>query len=267
MPLEIEYLTPQALPVELEGFTPDALASSSLDQVRRFAAQVGNQTAEVGELFRVSGDPADGDWRVVGELAGVHWLGAGMREGSIHVQGDVGRHTGSGMRGGAIHVSGAAGDWLGAEMRGGRIEVDADAGNLVGAAYAGSPRGMRGGTIVVRGSAGDEVGHTMRRGWITIAGDCGPLAGYRMRAGSLFVLGNCGARPGAEMVRGTIGLFAAQRPTLLPTFRKACTIKPQFMGLMQRQLQAIGLDAPRTIEIHNGDLLRGGRGEILLPAS
>jgi len=268
--------------VELEGLTPDAFRDRSVTDVQRLAALVGNQTVELGELFRVTGDPADQQWRLTGDLSGVHGLGARMRDGELRVEGNVGRHAGSEMRGGTLHVSGDAGDWLGAEMRGGTILLAGDAGHSVGAAYAGSPRGMRGGSIVVRGSAGQQVGHTMRRGWITIAGNCGPLAGYRMRAGSLFVLGACDVRPGAEMLRGTIGLFGggplgAQRPTLLPTFRPACKLAPQFMGLMRRQLQTVGIDVPNLdvanldvaskVEIYNGDFLRGGRGEILLPAT
>lgn len=266
MPLELVYESNETLPVELEGFTPDALRGQSLDEVKRHRAQVGNTTVEVGELFTVSGDAGDLDWRFRGDLSGVHYLGAGMQEGKIEVEGAVGRHAGARMRGGELSVRGAAGDWLGSEMRGGRIEVTGDVGNLVGAAYRGSPRGMRGGAILVRGSAGDEVGHTQRRGWITIAGDCGQLAGYRMKAGTLFVLGRCGKRPGAEMTRGTLGLFGTEPATLLPTFRHACQIAPQFLGLMAGELAKLGYQAPTTVNLWNGDLLTGGRGEVLLPA-
>ncbi|MEM6797968.1 MAG: formylmethanofuran dehydrogenase subunit C [Planctomycetota bacterium] len=266
MPLELTYrAAAEPLPVELEGFTPDALRGESLDSVRRFPAAIGNTTLPIGELFDVTGTTEDADWRLMGDLSGVHWLGAEMQQGVIHAAGPVGRHTGSRMRGGAITIAGDAGDWLGAEMRGGRIEVAGNAGDGVGAAYAGSPRGMRGGEIRLRGSAGDEVGHTLRRGWIIIAGGCGAFAGYRMKAGSIFVLGACGPRPGAEMVRGTIGLFGDPSPELLPTFRHACRLAPQFLGLMARELAKADLNAPTTIELFNGDLLTGGRGEILLP--
>lgn len=263
--LELTYRTPQSLPVELEGFTPDAVRGESLDAIKRRSAFVGNTTVVLGELFDIAGDARDLEWRLMGDLSGVHWLGAGMRAGAIRVEGSIGRHTGSQMRGGQISVSGAAGDWLGAEMRGGRIEVRGDAGHSVGAAYPGSPRGMRGGSLVVRGSAGDEIGHTMRRGWITVGGDCGELVGYRMKAGTIFVFGQAGQRPGAEMIRGTIGLFGAELATLLPTFRRACRFAPQFMGLLQSELTKLGYDLPGEIDLYHGDLLNGGRGEILLP--
>lgn len=276
MPLTLQYKSPQSLPVDLRGCTPDAFRDSKIAELRTFRVGVGNQQVELAELFDIQGDPTAGEWHFEGNLAGVHHLGTGMKAGTIRIDGSAGRHCGSEMRGGTIHITGDAGDMLGVEMRGGRIEVAGNAGNLVGGAYRGSPRGMRGGQILVRGNAGDEVAHTMRRGWITIAGDCGTLAGYRMRAGSLFVLGTCGSRPGAEMVRGTIGLFgpgsnnvssSADRPTLLPTFRPACQIAPQFLSLMRRELkQQANLEIPAKINLWNGDLLTGGKGEILLPA-
>lgn len=263
MPLELTYRAGETLPVELEGLTPDALRGDSLDDVRGRRAYVGNTTVAVGELFDVAGTTEDAGWRVAGDLAAVHYLGAGMSGGRIEVTGNVGRHAGAQMRGGELIVHGGASDWLGAEMRGGRIEVTGDAGDLVGAAYRGSPRGMRGGQILVRGSAGAEAGAAMRRGWITVAGDCGQLAGYRMRAGTLFVLGACGRRPGAEMIRGTIGLFGPA-PPLLPTFRHACKIAPQLLGVLSRQLAPLGLAVPTEVNLYNGDLLTGGRGEILI---
>lgn len=267
MPITLTYKSPPSLPVDFRGLTPDAFSASSITELARQKVAVGNQQVDLSELFDLQGDLADRQWRFEGDLAGVHYLGSGMKSGSIHIEGPTGRHCGAEMRGGEIHIAGDAGDMLGAEMRGGRIEVGGNVGNLVGAAYRGSPRGMRGGQILIRGNAGDEVAHTMRRGWITIAGDCGTLAGYRMRAGSLFVLGNCGPRPGAEMIRGTIGLFGKQPPELLPTFRKACQIAPQFLALMCKELhQAANIEIPAAVTLWNGDLLTGGKGELLLAA-
>ncbi|MEN1680728.1 MAG: formylmethanofuran dehydrogenase subunit C [Planctomycetota bacterium] len=269
MPLELTYRSDAArqvdgLPVELEGFTPDRFRGESIDAVRGFEAMVGNRPTPLGDLFDIEGSTDDGEWRLAGDLAGVHYVGAGMREGSITVEGPVGRHAGAGMVGGALAVRGDAGDWLGAEMRGGRIDVGGNAGDYLGAGYPGSARGVRGGTVVVRGAAGDYAGHTMRRGWITVGDAIGQFAGYRMRAGTLMVFGETGTRPGAEMVRGTLGLFGPT-PQLLPTFRRACAIEPQFLAVMARSLQGDGLTVPSRVELWHGDLLTGGRGEVLLP--
>ena len=165
------------------------------------------------------GRPGDGRIDFEGQLAGVHWIGARMSEGVIHVEGDAGRHVGSEMTGGEIHVSGSAGDWVGGELHGGLIHVRGR-GTSHRAAYRGSRRGMTGGTILIGGDVGNEIGHTMHRGLLAVGGGCGDFAGISMIAGTIFVFGPCGIRPGAGMRWGTIGLFASEPPKLLPTFRR-----------------------------------------------
>jgi hypothetical protein len=72
------------------------------------------------------------------------------------------------------------------------------------------------------------------------------------------------------MRRGTIGFFGQELPPLLPTFRHACRFRPDVLGLIFRTLQARGFPLPdqldTAVELYNGDLLDGGRGEILLRA-
>jgi formylmethanofuran dehydrogenase subunit C len=270
MPLHLTYQADTNVPVEIEGFTPEAVAGASLDEVRRVEIFHGNRTVPLGEMFDVTGDTRDLEWHLEGDLSGVHWIGAHMRAGSIRVHGSAGRHLGSQMQGGMISVDGDAGDWVGPEMRGGMIRVAGNVGDLAGAAYRGSPRGMTGGTIVVHGNAGDELGHTMRRGWIAVGGDCGDLPGFGMLAGSIVVLGKCGIRPGAGMRRGTLALLGDARVKLLPTFRFACRQQPVVLGLLQRQLGTLGLPLASStagdVDIFNGDLLAGGRGEVLVVA-
>jgi formylmethanofuran dehydrogenase subunit C len=271
MALELIYTAETNVPVEVEGLTPDALRGATLDKVRKFEVFHGNRPMPLGDLFHVKGDTADLEWHLHGDVSGVHWLGAHMAEGEIHIHGPAGRHVGSGMRGGTIVLDGDASDWLGAEMRGGMIRVVGDAGNLVGAAYPGSLRGMRGGAIFVHGNAGSEIGHSMRRGMIAVAGTCGDLPGYGMLAGSLLVFGASGERPGAGMRRGMLGLFGTPRPNLLPTFRYACRYRPAALQLIAKQLTASGFPIDREVltadvDLFHGDLLEGGRGEILMPA-
>ncbi len=271
MPLDLTYLQSRSVPVEVEGITPDAVAGKSLDEVRRMPVFVGNAETELGELFRVAGDTADLHLNWHGELQGVHWIGAKMTSGRMLVHGAGGRHIGSEMAGGEIVVEGDAGDWVGAELRGGVIQVRGSAGHLVGAAYRGSRRGMLGGTIVIGGSVGNELGHTMRRGLIVVAGDAGDLIGFNMLAGTILVFGQVGIRHGAGMKRGTIGLLGTDRPDLLPTFRYACQYQPQAMTLVMREVERLGVNVPGELQakgyqLFNGDLIEGGRGEILLRA-
>ena len=256
-----------SIPVSLAGMTPHAMAGWSLREVEQQLVWQGNRQVPLAELFQVEGDPSDQRWRLEGDFSSVHYLGAGMQQGEIQLAGNSGRHAGEAMRGGTLRISGNASDWLGAEMRGGRIEVAGRAGNHVGAALVGSKVGMRGGEILVHGTAGTHAAALMRRGWVTIVGACGDWPGYRMRAGSLVLLGECGQRPGAGMRRGTIALLGPA-PKLLPTFRYACRYEPQAMALLLRLLEKQGVKSAHsvspTMALYNGDLLEGGRGELLV---
>lgn len=269
MALKLKYTAQTSVPVELEGITPGWASDKSLAEIERFEIFYGNRKVPLAELFSVSGDASDGRLEFAGDLSGVHWIGAKMKSGTIHVQGPAGRHLGSGMQGGEIQVAGDAGSWVGAEMHAGLIHVQGSAGDSVGAAYRGSPKGMTGGTILIDGNAGHEIGHTMRRGMIAIGQAAGDMVGFNMIAGTILVFGTCGIRAGAGMRRGTVGLFGAAPPALLPTFRYACTYRPQVVQLMLRDLQVRGLKVDQTLssaefDLYHGDMIELGKGEILL---
>ncbi len=268
MALRLTYFGETLVPVEVEGLTPDWAADKSLAEIERFEIFHGNRKIHLAEMFNVSGDASDKHFDMEGNLAGVHWIGAHMASGSIHIHGSGGRHIGSDLRGGEIRVEGNARDWVGAEMRGGLIHVQGDAGDCAGGAYRGSTKGMTSGMILVDGNAGDEVGHTMRRGLIAVGGAAGDMPGFNMIAGTVLVFGECGLRPGAGMRRGTLGLLGPQRPTLLPSFRYAATFQPQFMPLILRDLRARSFQFDESLlsasfDLHHGDLVSLGRGEVL----
>jgi formylmethanofuran dehydrogenase subunit C len=271
MPLTLRYLAETTIPVEVEGLVPDFARTKSLAELERFSIYHGNQQLPLAELFRVSGDPADGELRFEGDLSGVHWIGAGMTEGRIHVAGPAGRHLGSEMTGGEIYVEGDAEDWVGGEMHGGLIHVRGRAGHLIGAAYRGSRRGMTGGTLLIGGDVGNEIGQTMRRGLLVVGGSAGDYAGFNMIAGTILILAGCGIRPGAGMRRGTLGIFGPEPPKLLPTFRRGAVYQPLFLRLILRELACRGFSFdPRllTAELQSyaGDFVAEGRGEVLLRA-
>ncbi len=261
-----------SIPLEVEGITPDATRGKSLAEIEQLTVFCGNQKAVLADFFSVSGDAADARIQWEGDLSRVHWIGAGMQEGTMHINGPAGRHVGSRMRGGHLEVQGDVSDWVGGELLGGLIHVHGSAGHLAGAAYRGSARGMTGGTLLIQGNAGNEIGQTMRRGLIAVGGDVGDLAGTNMLAGSIFAFGDCGIRQGAGMRRGTIGMLGATSFTPLPTFRRACRCALEILRLIERSLQAHQFHCPFSlseleIDLFIGDLLDGGRGELLLPAS
>ena len=272
MALHLQLTAKTTIPVEVEGIVPNVVRSQTLAEVERLPIFHGNQQLPLAELFNVSGDPSDDRIEWEGDLAGVHWIGAKMTDGYVHVAGNAGRHLGSEMQGGEIHVDGNASDWVGGEMHGGTIHVRGRAGHLIGAAYRGSARGMTGGTILVGGEVGNEVGHTMRRGLIAVGGNAGDLVGFNMLAGSVFIFGDSGIRHGAGMRRGTLGFFGPSAPPLLPSFRYACRYRPEILQLIFRQLRQLDFRVPDELDyaqfdLYSGDLIEGGRGEILIRAA
>jgi formylmethanofuran dehydrogenase subunit C len=271
MTVRLRYRTSSRVPLEVEGITPTAVRGKSLAEIERLRVFHGNATTSLADFFDVSGDAADGRIEWEGDLPGVHWIGAGMTEGYVHIAGNAGRHVGSEMTGGEIQVDGDVGDWLGGEMHGGLIHVRGSAGHLVGAAYRGSPRGMTGGTILVDGGAGNEIGHFMRRGVLAVGGDVADLAGFNMRAGTIVICGDSGIRHGAGMRRGTLVYCGENAPRLLPTFRRACRFRPVAFAMLFRQLGQMDFPIPASaldadFELYNGDMIEGGRGEVLIRA-
>lgn len=268
MTLQIEPTSKTSIPLELESITPDAVRELDVAAIEQIEIFEGNNKARLGDFFRVSGDPSDGEILFQGDFSGVHWIGTKMSSGKITIEGNVGRHLGSEMSGGEIHITGDASDWVGAEMRDGTIHVRGRAGHLIGAAYRGSAVGMRGGTILIDGDAGNEVGHTMRRGMIAIGGSIGDLAGFNMLAGTILVGAGQGIRHGAGMHRGTLVFLSEDAPELLPTFTHAGQQAPLVMTMLKRELANLGY--PRAdlllndFELYHGDHMEGGRGEILV---
>jgi formylmethanofuran dehydrogenase subunit C len=272
MPLHISLRSKASVPLEVEGLTPDAVRDKPLAEIEKHEIFEGNVKCRLADFFAVSGDSGDEIHEWEGDLTGVHWIGTKMQSGKILISGDGGRHIGSEMRGGEIHVRGNAGDWVGGEMHGGLIHVRGRAGHLVGSAYRGSAKGMTKGTILIGGDCGNEMGHSMRRGLIAIGGNIGDLAGLNMLAGSIFVFGTSGIRHGAGMKRGTLAFLGPEAPPMLPTFRRACRYRPDVLPLMFRHLRRLDFHVPDDLftcsyDLYNGDLIEGGRGEVLLRAA
>jgi formylmethanofuran dehydrogenase subunit C len=271
MSLTLTYRGGTTIPVEVEGVVPAALREQSPAQIEARPIWHGNRQLPLAEFFTVAGDPSDEKLTFVGDLSGVHWIGAKMDRGVIRVEGNGGRHLGSELAGGEIHVSGSAGDWVGGEMRGGLIHVRGNAGNLVGSAYRGSPRGMTGGTILVGGNAGDEIAHSMRRGLIAVGGDTGDFPCLNLIAGTVFVFGTTGKRAAAGMRRGTLAVFG-ERPQMLHTFKQAGCLKPVYLRIYFAMLRRHGFPVPADLDdadyrMYTGDSVTVGKGEVLVRES
>lgn len=270
MPLTLTLKQPTSIPIEVDAIRTDSVRGQSLDQIRATPVQYGNKTPALGEFFDVNGSTDDEHIVWQGDCSKIKMIGTNMVSGRVTVEGNAGMHLGAEMTGGEIVVTGNAADWVGAEMKGGRIRIRGNVGHCVGAVYRGGRRGMTGGEIFIDGDAGNEVGHTLRRGLIAIRGKIGDAAGFNMLAGSIFVFGEAGIRHGAGMKRGTIVFFRPEAPPpMLPTFKYACTYRPDFLRVYLVHLQRHGFDVPAecltaSYRRFNGDFLELGKGEILV---
>ena len=254
----------------MERLTPEAFLGRAPDEVARSIVRIGNQDAELGDVFSVDRDGSE-TLTLEGDLRHVRGIGRGMERGTLVVRGLAGPYLGAGMSGGEIEVHGDADDWAGAEMRGGLLRVLGNAGRFVGASYPGSRLGMRDGVILVAGDVGDEAGRRMRRGLIAVGGAAGEGFGRGLIAGSLFAFGTLGRFAGLGMKRGTIAALGAEPVDVLPSFALTGRYRFPFLAVYLRRLAAWGFRVPPEVlsaELgrYNGDLADGGQGEILVRA-
>lgn len=203
--------------------------------------------ARLGDFFDVTGEPA-GRIRFVGELENADRLAAGLREGEVKVEGNVG-------------------DEAGLALAGGSLDIQGNAGARAGAAPLGYKRGMTGGELIVRGTAGPEAGARMRRGLLAIAKQSGERTGLGMIAGSVVVFGAAGRDTGLWSKRGSVIALGGITPP--GTYVYACTYQPEVLRLLLTRLES-----KHRLPVHrkhltgffrrySGDMAELGKGEIL----
>ncbi len=120
-------------------------------------------------------------------VLGQRFIGAGMKDKDITVEGVGGNALGAYLDGARIIVHGNGQDTIGDTMNDGEIVIDGNAGDCLG--YA-----MRGGKIFVRGSAGYRIGIHMKaykekHPVIIIGGSAGSFLGEYMAGGTIIILG------------------------------------------------------------------------------
>jgi formylmethanofuran dehydrogenase subunit C len=252
--------------LDMSALLPQLLAGKTADEIARIGVQTTRRPLSVGDVFRVrTGDARQ--IRIEDACDRLDWIGHGMAEGEIVVDGDAGSQAGRLMRGGRLTISGSAGPWAASGMRGGEIEIREAAGDRLGGPLPGEMAGMRGGVVIVRGDAGDRLGDRLRRGIIVVEGRAGAWAGSRMIAGTVIVGVSAGPLPGYLMRRGTIvvGGSTDLPPTFIDcgthdliTLRLLATFVARYSARAARVLQ-------RSLRRFAGDMAVLGRGEIFLP--
>ena len=134
--------------------------------------------------------------------------------GECRIEGCLGqRFIGAGLSNCRISIDGIPGNALGAYLNGASIRVDGNAQDAVGDT-------MNAGTIVVHGNVGDAAGYAMRGGAIYVRGDAGYRAGVHMKAYGdklpvMVIGGRTGSFLGEYQAGGIIvvlGLHTSRRP-------------------------------------------------------
>ncbi len=146
------------VPVEAEMITPQAFQGKRVAEIEALPVLHGNAMARLGDFFQVSGD-ADDALRLAGDCSRVKYVGKGMTDGRIEIDGDAGMHLGAEMRGGEITCTRRR-RRLG-RRRDARRPHRASRGTPAtcsGRPTAGVPRGCAAARSWSEGAAGNEVG-------------------------------------------------------------------------------------------------------------
>jgi formylmethanofuran dehydrogenase subunit C len=266
MTITIESIAQAPAPIDVRRVSQEALMAASRREIERIAIHVGRNPYPLGEWFRVRGTSGSHILEWTGCLTNVNCIGFRLTGGEVHVHSAAGDLLGSQMQGGTIVIRGCVGRFLGQDMQGGQITVYGDAGDFAGGASAVSRYGLAGGKLLIHGHVGAHLGYRMRRGLLAVTGNAGDFAARRMLAGTIFLAGSCGRLPAAGMKRGTLLMPQSSVAQLPATFLRACRMRPFVVDLLLGSLWRSGFPGPESLnccEMFSGDLLEGGRGEVI----
>ena len=253
--------------VDLSALCPALAAGATLAELAHMTMAGPAGTAiKLGDAFALRG-ACCGDLVIEGSHPGLGGVGAGLTDGKLIVEGDVGDRAGAGMLGGALTVRGSAGAYLAYGMRGGVVHVTRKAGDFVGGVGTGKRFGMTGGCVIVEGDIGARAGDKMRRGLVLARGRIGAAAGSRMIGGTIIAEGGFGPHAGQAMRRGT--LIGPSVEGISATFADCGWHELVILAVMARAwTRDLGDLAPRPLpsKVHRfaGDLAGIGQGEVLL---
>jgi len=253
--------------LDLAPLTPDRLVGLSESKIAAIELQTTRERLRAGDVFKIRiGDATQ--IRFDGGSERFDRIGAGMSQGEISIDGDVGTQAGRLMQGGRLAIVGNAGPWAASSMKGGTLVISGHTGERLAGPVAGETVGMRGGVVMVRGDAGVRAGDRMRRGMIIVEGKAGSYAGSRMIAGTLIVRGRTGRLPGYLMSRGTIVTLDGS-DALSPTFVDSGVHEFVANALMASYVQAYSPEVAAMLRQpwrrFLGDMAVIGKGEIFYP--
>jgi formylmethanofuran dehydrogenase subunit C len=254
--------------LDLSGVVPDRLLPLSLAEIAQLPVAVQGRGCALGDHFDIEEGARD-KLILSGDLGCADFVGGGMREGMLVVEGSVGHCLAANMRRGHIVIQGNAGDYVGSGQRGGYVNIEGNVQDYCGASLPGERSGMRGGTLRVAGSAGRFLGQRMRRGTIIVVGDVGAGCGSSLIAGTIVCCASLAPPVGFGMRRGTIVCLSSSPPPLHVGFTVPEQIHLTYLYLLfdalRPQLANLPVDALARQPMWRslGDRASAGMGEVL----
>ena len=195
---------------------------------------------ELGERVRAA---EERELKLIG-CTGQRYIGCGLSEKKLTIEGIPGNALGAYLDGGELIVHGNAQDAVGDTMNDGRIIIHGMAGDAAG--YA-----MRGGSIFIKGDTGYRAGIHMKayeekQPLLVIGGCAGSFLGEYQAGGTILVLGEGQSeeRPivgnfcGTGMHGGRIVLRCAEPPRALPAQVKAAPATAEELAELRPVLEA-----------------------------
>ena len=138
-----------------------------------------------------------GDSVSIKNAEGLHGLAAGLKKGTIIVNGHAGDYVAALNDGATVLVNGSAGKFVADNMTAGRVIIIGDAGY-------GAGEYCYGGTLVIKGNTGDFLGAVNKGATIVVTGNAGDDIGTYMVGGDIIIIGDCGKNLGNYFLRGNI---------------------------------------------------------------
>jgi len=252
--------------LDLSPLSPERLKDLKQKDIEALVIGTTRARLTVGDAFKVKGKDAS-ELRFVGTDGRCDKIGAGLKDGSIVVEGDVGAYLGAAMKRGRIELKGNAGVLAAASMAGGSIAISGDVDERAAGILVGETMGMKGGVLTIGGNAGPLLGERMRRGLVIVEGDAGDYAGGRMIAGTILLKRKVGRNAGYGLRRGSLILLEEPKD-LLPTFGDCGVMEFDYLRLLEHWLRETGKrislgDRARRLM---GDMAVLGKGEMLILA-
>lgn len=254
--------------VDMSPLVCQLLKHKTVAEIAALTLYSGKAKIRVDTLFDLTGSDTD-NIVIANSMEKLDYIGKGLQNGSITVEGNAGNYVAMQMRAEAsISVTGNVEMFAACEMHSGRLTIHGNAGDFLGGALIGNKKGMCGGTALVKGNVGARAGDHMRRGMILVEGNAGAYCGSRMTAGTIAVMGTTGNYVGYAMRRGTILLW--QKPELTATFNDCGSHTLEFLALLFNSFTNLNSkfsdssNSFNRIQRYAGDLAEIGRGEILV---